>query len=233
MFTSLYDFLDKEYGSVAIVRKQKVSIGVIFFADQDGDTISIDVVPGRELNADQYEEDKKINLFVDSTYGIINEKAYLQTNINAQIEHIKSRDNERKVIRLFKIWKATKKEPYKSFFFELITIKAFDKVETTGNLWDKIKVVIEYIRDNITQDNFTLKDPGNSGNDVVDTLTATQRMSLKNSMETLLQRIEENDDNIKWYFEINREFEQKEENKGYGKNSDDLFTIPPKKERFG
>ena len=57
MFDSLYDFLYDEYGEVAQIRKQKVSIGIIFDKDDDGDVISLDIVPGRELNQDQYSED--------------------------------------------------------------------------------------------------------------------------------------------------------------------------------
>ena len=233
MFDSVYNFLHEKYNAEAHVRKQKVSIGIEFYPDEDADIVNVDVVPGRELNEDQYEEDKKINLYVNSKYGFIEEKTYLQTNINAQIEHIKSRDNERKVIRLLKIWKATNNEPYKSFFLELISIKAFDSKDITGNIWDKLKAVMEYIRDNVTKDNFTLKDPGNSGNDVANTLESYERTPLKGRMENMLQRIEENDDNIKFYFPINDDFKQEEKDEGYKKKDDNLYTVPPKKERFG
>src|SRR5690606_17693056 len=143
-----------------------VSIGIEFFADDDGDAISVDIVPGRELNKDQYSEDYKLNLYVNSKYGLISEKSYIQTNIKAQIDHIKHRESERQIIRLFKVWKSSNNEDYKSFFFELITIKAFDKENFSGNLWEKLEAVMKYIRDNITKDDFSLKDPGNSGNDV-------------------------------------------------------------------
>ena len=48
--------------------------------------------------------------------------------------------------------------PTKSFFLELVTIKAFDSKSITGSIWDKLEVVLEYIRDNVTKDGFTLKD---------------------------------------------------------------------------
>jgi hypothetical protein len=53
------------------VRKQKVSIGLDFYADSDGDKIKIDVVPGRELNQDQYKDDENLNLYVYYKYGNI------------------------------------------------------------------------------------------------------------------------------------------------------------------
>ncbi len=231
MFESVFDFLYEKYKSQATVRKQKVSIGIEFFPDEDGDVISVDVVPGRELNEDQYTEDNKINLYVHSRYGLIKEKEYLQTNIVAQIDHIKQRENERKVIRLLKIWKTTNRENYKSFFLELITIKGFENRSITGNIWDKLKSIMEYIRDNVAEDGFTLKDPGNSGNDVADTLDEFQKNALKQRMRNMLDSIDDNSDNIKLYFPINKLFQEKQ---GYGiKEGGSTFSIPSQNERFG
>ncbi|WGH76000.1 hypothetical protein P8625_02195 [Tenacibaculum tangerinum] len=116
MFNDVFDFLYEKYKDVADVRKQKVSIGIIFDADDNGDEINIDVVAGRELNQDQYAEDHNLNLFVNSQYGLLDEKTYIQTNIQAQIDHIKGKNNDRSIIRLLKIWKTTNNESYKSFF---------------------------------------------------------------------------------------------------------------------
>ncbi|WP_422858631.1 nucleotidyltransferase [Flagellimonas sp. S174] len=236
MFEDIFDFLYEKYSSEATVRKQKVSIGIEFFADEDGDVVSVDIVPGRELNKDQYYDDYKLNLYVNSKYGLISEKTYLQTNIKAQIDHIKNKENERKIIRLLKIWKSSNNEDYKSFLFELITIKAFEKENIIGNLWEKLKAVMKYIRDNITKDDFSLKDPGNSGNDVADTLESWQKENLSNKMNNMLDRIDENEDNLKVYFPINEAFEEEEdENKGgYGvKEGASTFSIPTQNQRFG
>ena len=53
MYEDVYNFLYDKYKNDAEMRKQKVSIGLEFYADSDGDKIKIDVVPGRELNQDQ------------------------------------------------------------------------------------------------------------------------------------------------------------------------------------
>ncbi|WP_448992326.1 SMODS domain-containing nucleotidyltransferase [Ornithobacterium rhinotracheale] len=192
MFENIYNFLSETYSDVATVRKQKVSIGIIFDEDKDGDVINIDVVPGREFNDNQYIEDKKLNLYVNSEYGQIQKSKYIQTNIQAQIDHIKGKNNERSIIRLLKIWKNSNNEPYKSFFLELITIRAFNKKNITGNLWEKLRSVIEYIRDNVANDGFTLKDPGNSSNNVADTLKSWKKEALKNKMELMISNIENN-----------------------------------------
>lgn len=230
MFDNLFKFLKNKYGSKATVRNQKVSIGIEFYPDEEGDVISIDVVPGRELKQGQYKDDHKLNLNINSS-GNDDGRNHILTNIHAQIEHIKSKENERKNIRLLKIWKSSNKENYKSFFIELITIKAFENTDTSGNLWDKLKAVMEYVRDNITKDNFTLKDPGNSGNDVADTLNSFERRNLSGRMNNMLNRINDNEDNLKTYFPKNAKFDP---DSGYGfKPRTSGPSRPPKNERFG
>lgn len=237
MFNNIFDFLYKTYKDEAIVKKQKVSIGLEFFTDDDGDIINIDIVPGRELNDKQYNEDNKLNLYVNSKYGLIEEKAYLQTNIKAQIDHINLKNNERQIIRLLKIWKKHNNESYKSFFLELFTIKAFEKKTIEGNLWDRLKSVMEYIENNVTIKGFTLKDPGNSTNNLMDTLEEFEKTNLSNKMRRMIDNIDENDDYLESYFPKNKDFEENENNNsnaGYGlKTSSVVASVPPNNTRFG
>ncbi|NAW51835.1 nucleotidyltransferase [Elizabethkingia argentiflava] len=239
MYEDVYDFLYEKYKDVAEVKKQKVSIGLEFYADSDGDVIKIDVVPGRELSQDQYEESENLNLYVYYKYGNIDAGSErIKTNVKAQINNIKTRatdekDSIRKIIRLLKVWKNTKYNyPTKSFFLELITIKAFDNKTITGSIWEKLETVLEYIRDNVTKDSFTLKDPGNSSNDLADTLTSYEKQQLSDDMKNMLDRIRDNDENLKTYFPENSKF-KKEESKTnqYGTNSG--MPVPPPKLNFG
>lgn len=226
MFQDILDFLKDKYRYEATVKDQNVSIGIDFHADSDGEVVSIDIVPGRELNLNQYPLDKKLNLNINSRGNRADSQSYIQTNIHAQIDHIKSKENERKIIRLLKIWKTTNNEKYKSFLLELITIKSFENTDTSGNLWDKLKAVMKYIRDNVNQDNFTLKDPGNSGNNVIDTLSRYERNQLSSRMETILNSIYRDANNLKVYFPKNTN--------GYGfKSNTSGPSRPPKNERFG
>ncbi|MFH7010396.1 nucleotidyltransferase [Flavobacterium sp. FlaQc-52] len=241
MYEDLFDFLYDKYKDVATVRKQKVSIGIEFFADEDNDIVKIDVVPGRELNQDQYKVDENLNLYVYYKYGNYDAGSErIKTNVQAQIKNIKDRatnekDSIRKIIRLLKVWKNTKYNyPTKSFFLELITIKAFDNKEITGGLWSKLETVLEYIRDEVTNESFTLKDPGNSSNDLIDSLTESERETLSYDMKNMLERIEDNDENIKTYFPENAKFleEEKADNK-YENKGNGFYSAPPKNERFG
>jgi hypothetical protein len=239
MYEDIYDFLYEKYKNEAEVKKQKVSIGLEFYEDKDGDKIKIDVVPGRELNQDQYKDDENLNLYVYYKYGNIDAGSErIKTNVQSQISNIKDRadkekDSIRKIIRLLKIWKHNKGNyPTKSFFLELITIKAFDNDKITGDLWEKLKAVLEYIRDTVTKDGFTLKDPGNSSNDLADTLTANEKQQLSDDMKNMLNRIEENEENIKTYFPENSKFKEGDTNNNKYSTKGSM-PVPPPKLNFG
>ncbi|MEM7179306.1 MAG: nucleotidyltransferase [Spirochaetota bacterium] len=232
MFEDVYDFLDYEYHGRASIRKQKVSIGMEFFPDSDGDRISLDIVPGRELNANQYSADKNMNLYVQSLYGIMSKSTYIQTNIQAQIDHIKAKESERKIIRLLKIWKNRNYKNYKSFLLELLVIKAFEKENITGNFWVQLKEVMKYIQNNVAQQGFSLKDPGNSGNDVINTLNDSERFTLSNEVKTIIENIESNENSIKLYFPENDNFKVTS-SRVYGVNTIGSYSTPPNNQRFG
>jgi hypothetical protein len=236
MFEDVYNFINDKYKDVAYIRKQKVSIGIEFYADDDGDIINLDIVPGRELNQDEYNETKNLNLMFNEATGFFAKNSYIKTNIQAQIDHIKAKENERKIIRLFKIWKNTNNEKYKSFLLELITIKAFDKINVSGNLWEKLKLVMEYIKDNVTKEDFKLIDPGNSNNNIIETLETWERTNLSNRFETIIKRIEDNSENIKAYFPINSKYEEEEKssNNSYRiKETTITPSLPSNNQRFG
>ncbi|MEP0713878.1 MAG: hypothetical protein ABJH01_17230 [Algoriphagus sp.] len=239
MYEDVFDFLYEKYKNDAEVKKQKVSIGLEFYTDKDGDQIKVDVVPGREFNQDQYLSDENLNLYVYYKYGNFDAGSErIKTNIKAQISNIKDRatnekDSIRKIIRLLKVWKSNKGTyPTKSFFLELITIKAFDNCEINGNLWERLKTILEYIRDNVTNESFNLKDPGNSSNDLTSTLTTSERQQLSDDMKNMLKRIEENDENIKTYFPENTKFIDEDSNKN-GNRTSGIMPVPPPKLNFG
>lgn len=238
MYNDVFDFLYIKYHKTgkATVRKQKVSIGVLFNIDENGAVINIDVVPGRELAKETYLDVRDLNIYFNNNAWGGAKGTYTKTNIQAQIDHINAKETERKIIRLFKVWKNTNNEKYKSFLLELLTIKAFDKTTISGNLWEKLKGVMAYIKDNITKEDFTLKDPGNSNNDVIKSLESWERQNLSDRMRTIIDRIEDNSENIKYYFPINEEFKQEEQNSSntYGlKGVSAGPSIPSNNKRFG
>lgn len=236
MYNSVYDFLYSKYKDEATIKKQKVSIGLEFHADADGDIIKVDVVPGRELVKGQYPKDDNLNLYVYEQFGKIDKGSdRIKSNIKAQIENIKDhaeKDSVRKMIKLLKVWKFYNSKKPKSFFLELITIKAFDQKNITGNTWDMLKAVMEFIRDEVKT--VLLPDPGNLSNDVADTLTESEKTNVSDDMKWMLERIEENSDSIKNYYPINDKFpaEEDKSDNSYKKKDSSGISVPPPV-RFG
>ena len=155
--------------------------------------------------------------------------------MKAQISNIKDnaeKSSIRQITRLLKVWKVSNNKTPKSFFLELIIIKVFEKKDITGNLWDKLKTVMEFIRDAIKT--ISLPDPGNTGNDVADTLTDIEKETFSYDMKLMIDNIEGNSDFIKSYYPINVKFpceeNKKKENK-YGVKQSGVSAPPVT--RFG
>jgi len=215
MADHVYDFFINVYQDEQLVRwktrKQRVSVGLTFLID--GEEIGMDVVPGRELTEEDYKETNRLNLYV-RTKGLAPATS-TQTNIQRHVDHIQGKGDERRIIRLLKVWKLTKgKKEIKSFFVELITIRAFESRSSVPfGVWEQLEMVMEYIRDRV--ETISLLDPANSNNIVSDTMTAAEKSNFARDMELILNRIEDDEENIKIYFPINEKYDD-DDKKGNG-----------------
>lgn len=210
MADAVFNYFNNEYDDKDLVkyktRKQRVSTGLTFLID--GDEIQMDVVPARELAEDDYTDTNRLNLYVRAKG--LDPVTSTQTNIQKHIDLIKGKGDERCIIRLLKVWKVNNnKDRIKSFFLELITIRAFEKTsEIPDDLWGKLKMTMEFIRDNV--ESIRLEDPANSNNIVSDTMNNSEKEKLSGDMEIMLDRIEKNENNLKIYFPVNDEFDVEE-----------------------
>lgn len=235
MFNDVYNFLNEEYGEQATVRKQKVSVGIEFPKEaEDAGPIQIDIVPGRELNDDAYPDTHDLNLYFNEDHWGFKKGSRQKTNIYQQIEYIKGKADERKIIRLLKIWKKHHSKDYKSFMLELFCIKALESYTGKNEIWERLKYTMEYIRDNVEKETFCLTDPGNSSNNVLSTMDSFKRTSLKNEMVNMLSNIEANDSCfLPYYFPKNEKYIEKK-NEGYGiTEKQGVVSYPRTPERFG
>lgn len=213
MADAVFDFFNEEFEDDDLVayatRKQRVSTGITFVID--GDEIQMDIVPGRELSADDYVDTHRLNLYVRPK--LLEPASTTQTNIQKHIDLVKGKNAEREIIRLLKVWKTNKNnKKVKSFYVELITIKAFEKCsDVPTGIWEKLEMVLEYIRDNVQT--IRLEDPANSNNVVSDTMTDSEKENLHWDVKQMLEMIESSDDNLKSYFPVNDEFFEEEEDK--------------------
>ncbi|MCE8952368.1 nucleotidyltransferase family protein [Bacteroides thetaiotaomicron] len=229
MFDSVHNFLAEEYKNTGVtIRKQKVSIGVIFPIEEgDEKHVELDVVPGRELNDDDYLESHDLNLCFNEDHWGFKKGTSQKTNIQKQISHIEGKSSEREIIRLLKIWKKQKSKKYKSFVIELAVIKALDGYNGNKGLWARLRFVMEYLRDHIANSSFHLYDPGNSNNDVMAAMADYDRESFKSDMETMLNNIDSNPDfYLPYYFKANERYS------GY-KEKERGTAYPTSPKRFG
>ena len=195
--------------------------------------IPIDVVPGRELRQDDYEETGNLNLFFrESTWGFMSDEGSSQkTNIEAQADKICGKNDERKVIRLLKVWKKCTGKHVKSFVLELFTLKAMEDYDGPRDIWSMLEHVLQYIRDHATDTSCHLIDPGNTNNDVLARMDSADRTTLKSEMDNMLRQIETWPEYIKIAFPENREHKRKKES--YGVRTGMQVPLPPTGKRFG
>lgn len=236
MFDDVYDYLADAYKDEnAEVRKQKVSIGLVFEQEEGDDRpVEVDVVPGRELSDDDYAETNDLNLCFNEDHWGFKKGTSQKTNIQKQIDHIKGKKSEREIIRLLKIWKKQNNKKYKSFVIELAVIKALDGYDGDGGLWPRLKYSMEYLRDHIAEESFHLYDPGNSNNDVVQSMTLFDRQSFKTDMTIMLENIKWKEEILKEYFKVNEKYREKEGQSGFGtKEGRSGYSVPGSSQRFG
>ncbi len=232
MFTEVYEFLRESLPENVQIRKQKVSIGIIYPTDKEGVTVQLDIVPAREHKQDDFKETHNLNLYFNDDAWGVKKGGWTKTNIHAQIEHIKGKKEERRIIRLLKIWKKSRGEDYKSFMLELFTIKAMESYTGGSSLWEKVKYVLEYISDHVTDEKYQLIDPGNSNNNVLSTMDTIKRWNLSSALVMIKKNIDDNPSTyLSYYFPVKTEFLPKEKKeKGYGEES---VSYPPTAKRFG
>jgi len=227
MFDDVYKYLRNEYTEddddieKEDVRKQKVSIGLRF--DIDGEEFEMDVVPGRERpsNNDYSNNNTDLSLYIHPTNRSKKEtdenRTRIKTNIKKHLDLLSgsNRVHERKVAKLLKVWKTERKNQnggklIKSFMMELYTKEAFDNADEIPNgLWEKVKMVMNHIIDNITEND--LLDPANSSNIISDAMSNTAKSDTKSDMKKTIKDIDDDSDMIKEYFPINDDYDQDDE----------------------
>lgn len=223
MFEAVYDYFKNEYKDkdLADVRKQRVSIGLLFKID--GEDFNMDVVPGRERPSNSVYNDTNtdLSLYINSRSTKEEEKGStkVKTNIKKHVGLLQGeeRKHERKVAKLLKVWKTERKvqkggKLIKSFMMELYTKESFDNNsdKIPFGLWEKVKMVMNHIIDNIESNN--LVDPANSSNIISDAMSNSAKSSTKSDMKKAIKEIDEDSDKIKEYFPINEDYNDEDKN---------------------
>jgi hypothetical protein len=137
----------------------------------------IDVVPGRFVDGNEGD----VNLYRTS-----GEKAYLKTNLQTHINHVKD-SGVVPTIRLIKLWARRNNVSIKTFALELLTIKHLAGRQSQL-LADQLARILEDFRDHYQS--LCIEDPANpQGNDLSELVNETVRATLSSTARVTLERV--------------------------------------------
>lgn len=194
MYDAVYEALYRKFdGANTKVRKQKRSLGVTFYVN--GLELHFDVVPGREIN--DYRTDKELNLFVRPDNFWTN-TSRMKTNLDAHRSMTVNRPEERKVVKLLKLYRDRNALSAKSTVIQLIVMRAFDHQPPAYSLANNLVYAMEYIAENLAT--LRLLDPANSGNVVSESMSSYDRNRLANRLNRDINRIANNERYLKEIF---------------------------------
>jgi len=156
MYNWTYDKLRNKYLNV---KQQRVSIWI--------PEKNIDVVPTRLI---KWSNNVNLRDTKNSTRK--------QTNIHIHIDYIK-KFWDLDVIKLLKIWKNIHNIDIKSFWLEILTIRALNSYDGVNLLWPKLRHIWTYIKNNDIV-SMRLVDPSNQNNDIMESIEYGEKIKLKN-----------------------------------------------------
>lgn len=185
MYYAVYNYLNNKFSDSDLVevRKQKVSIGLIY--NIDGNKEIIDVVPA--LRTDFKKGGNEYHLYVNPKFS--EHEGKLKMNPHKQRDLGDYPLEKIKIITLLKLLMKTQELPLKSVLITELTKKAFDKIGKPKNLNQQLIKVLEYIRDNI--ETIKITPPDNYKTCLTDELKNPQKKRVKIFLNDVLQDIKE------------------------------------------
>ena len=194
MYMSVYSTLKKDYKGFE-VRKQKRSIGLSVSYEKSD--LHFDIVPGRAIG--DYRYDKSVNLF-EYHSSVFEENSLIKSNVEIQSGVVRNRPDERKVIKLFKVYRDRNYLKLPSPVIEHFVIEAFDRRSyNSTSLFTNFKYCMEYMADKIERNG--LIDISNTNNNLLESLTNSDRSCIRRQLERDLSRIYENKRYLKDIYE--------------------------------
>jgi len=196
MYTSVYNILYKQYAGYNVeVRKQKRSLGITFFLNET--ELHFDIVPGREVN--DYKLDKNLNLFVRPD-NFWSNPSRIKTNLDAHRNLTKNRPEERKVVKLVKLYRDLCHSNIHSTLLQNITVKAFENQEASSSLSNNFIHTLEYIAEKLPI--LKVVDPANTNNILTENVSSNEINNLVRRINNDLFKIENNDRYLKEIFQL-------------------------------
>ncbi len=193
VYYTVSDFIFDEFQDTKLVgiREQKHSIGLEF---NIGNEIKrIDVIPLRQIDnnsGDTY-------LYVNNT-GFFEKPTYKKTNYLKQLKKMQFSTNEKKIIRLLKVWKVENNLKLKSIHIEFLVKKAFEKKPIPYGIEKCLLETINFLAENIML--VKIIDPANTNNIISNSLTFKEKESISEFCYKMIENITQDERNIIDYF---------------------------------
>lgn len=199
VFNKVFEFINHELDDVTItnVRKQKHSIGITY--DVNGEKHRIDIVPtriSRNASNDDY-------IYVNDT-SLFGQPTFKKINPRKQLRVLNFTNQEKKVVRLLKMWKNENNIDIKSIYLELLVKRAFQDGTLSRNIDKCLLGVLNYIGKNAHK--IRIIDPANSNNIISDTISYDEKISLSNYCLDMISEIKKDKRNIIDYFPSHQAF---------------------------
>jgi hypothetical protein len=191
VYKALYDKFDTASSEV---RKQKRSLGMTFYLNDS--ELHFDIVPGREIN--NYQIDKELNLYVRPD-NFWSQSSRIKTNLDAHRNMTVNRPDERKAVKLLKLYRDKNRLNMKSAIIQNMVMKAFDRKAPSFSLSENLFHSMEYIANNLSISRVI--DPGNTGNSLSESMDSYERNSVINRLNQDLDKIANNDRYFKEIFQ--------------------------------
>lgn len=197
MYYSTYDLIFTEFGSKAKVTKQTKAIGLTF--EKDGELIHFDIVPGREIN--NYLANKDLNLYVRPDWAWQKGSSF-KTNVFTQKKMTVNKPEERRIIRLLKIYRDRNGLPLPTLIVEQSVVEALSSVNNgvsdsdTENLLNSMDFIAKRLEQKAYMDH------SNTNNNLNQKITSYQRGYIVDQLYGDIDKIEDNPRYIKEIFEL-------------------------------
>jgi len=195
MYNAVYNFFKYQFKDTDLkgVRKQKVSIGLIYKID--GYEEIIDIVPALRTDFVRGKNDYTLFKNPDLCEG----SWKLKMNPKKQEEFGAYQNDKINIIKLFKLLKTEVELPLKSILLKEFTKKAFENNSSIPNgLKGRLLMTLNFIRDNI--ETINIKAPDNVSISLTDSLTIKEKKSIKVKIDRVISDLKEDRSNILEYF---------------------------------
>lgn len=196
MYNHTHDVIYKKFGDAAMVSKQTRAIGLTF--EKDEQIIHFDIVPGREIN--DYNRDKDLNLYVRPDWAWQRGSSF-KTNIHTQRQMTTNKPEERRAIKLLKLYRQRNGLSLPKIIIEQGVVEALSNnnygsySSDTENLLNSMCFIAKKLGQK------TFFDHANTNNNLNDKMSDSDRSYFSNQLLNDVEKIEKNTRYIKEIFE--------------------------------